>query len=169
MSAHLKELLRGLVVVAISIFIYVNSFSIKVTHLDAETVSSATMPRFCTSLLFLLGTALFISAAVKWLKERRLASQKSGEQTAKTVGISKKVIIRTVGIAGLLAFYVITFNLLGFIISSVVFLFGSSMLLAPEGKRRIIPAVIISLAAPVAMYYLFANVFSMILPMGILG
>lgn len=83
-------------------------------------------------------------------------------------GIRLKTFLATLG---LLLVYVIALKPIGFVICSMVYMFLQMLLFVPEDKRtkkNLIIFAVISVVAPIAINALFVNVFSLILPAGIL-
>ena len=78
-------------------------------------------------------------------------------------------LVRGLVTIGLLLFYVATFRWLGFLISSILYLFAQLMVFTKKGKRRWLLNGIISVALPGVIYVLFVYVMNYMLPMGILG
>ncbi|MEG1584915.1 MAG: tripartite tricarboxylate transporter TctB family protein, partial [Anaerovorax sp.] len=72
-------------------------------------------------------------------------------------------------IAALLVLYVAAFKPLGFILSSVAFLFCAMLFLTPKEKRNWIYIVALSVIIPIAVYFLFVSGFRLKLPAGILN
>lgn len=72
-------------------------------------------------------------------------------------------------IAGLLVLYVAAFKPLGFILSSIAFLFGAMLFLTPKEKRNWLWIVGLSVVIPIAVYFLFVSGFKLKLPGGILN
>jgi hypothetical protein len=70
----------------------------------------------------------------------------------------------------LLVLYIVTMEPIGFIISSMLYLFLQMIIMANKpGKRQIITYAIISLVLPYLVDYLFYSMFSLMLPDGLLG
>lgn len=69
----------------------------------------------------------------------------------------------------LLAAYVLLFDSLGFLISTVVYLFLQILVLSNENNRNLPLFGIISVVAPVVVYVLFVYVIKMPLPTGPMG
>jgi hypothetical protein len=67
----------------------------------------------------------------------------------------------------LLAAYVLLFDILGFLISTITYLFLQILILSNEKNRRIGLFAIISIIFPVVIYILFVYVIKMPLPYGI--
>ena len=60
-------------------------------------------------------------------------------------------------------------SVLGFMISSALFLFATMMLLTPKQKRKLPIIIILSVVVAVGVYYLFVYGLDMVLPTGIIG
>ena len=59
--------------------------------------------------------------------------------------------------------------LLGFMLSSILYMFAQMLLFVPavyRTKRNVILFAGLSVAVPIAVYYLFVNVFYLLLPAG---
>jgi putative tricarboxylic transport membrane protein len=69
----------------------------------------------------------------------------------------------------LLATYVILFNILGFLVSSALYLFFQMTVLSNEKNRKIGLFLAISIIFPILIYVLFVYIIEMPLPEGILG
>ena len=73
------------------------------------------------------------------------------------------------GTIALMAVYMLTFEKVGFIIASVVYLFVQMMILSDKTNRKPVLFAIIAVALPVAVEALFVYAIKMPLPVGILG
>lgn len=77
--------------------------------------------------------------------------------------------IRVVSLFGLMVVYVIAIKLLGFILPMPVFLFCMIMVLAQKGKRpKIYLSLAVSVIVSLIIYYVFAQLLKIELPVGIL-
>lgn len=65
--------------------------------------------------------------------------------------------------------YVFVLNTVGFLISSIVYLFVQMLILAPKEKRNIPLLLVITVVFNVAVYFLFRNGLNVMLPAGFLG
>lgn len=74
-----------------------------------------------------------------------------------------------VGTVAIMAFYVLTFDKLGFLLSSMIYLFVQITLMSNKENRKLGLFAVISVALPVVVYALFNYVIKMPLPKGILG
>lgn len=74
-----------------------------------------------------------------------------------------------VAIFVILIIYMALLPVLGFMISSALFLFATMMLLTPKEKRKLPVIIILSVVVAAGVYYLFVYGLDMVLPSGILG
>lgn len=114
------------------------------------------MPKLCSAVWVLISALLLISNIT--MKDE---SEKAG-------GINLKGFFATLI---LLFIYVFMLKPVGFVISSIVYMLIQMLLFVPavyRTKKNYILFVILSVIVPVAVNALFVNVFSLILPTGIL-
>ena len=160
--AHAKrDLLSGGFALLFGLFILLVSFTIGKTRLAG--VGPDYLPRAVGIYIVGLSVIMLVTTLVK-LKTGQPAP--AAEETTS----SKKVEIRTVVLTiCVLIAYVLLLEPVGFILVSAIFLFGQMFILAPDGQRKVLLFAVLSLIIPVAVYLLFVNVFSLMLPSGILG
>lgn len=114
------------------------------------------MPKLCSTVWVLISALLLIS---------NITMKDEGE---KTEGINLKGFFATLI---LLFVYVFMLKPVGFVISSIVYMLIQMILFVPAVyriKKNYILFVVLSVIVPVAVNALFVNVFSLILPTGIL-
>lgn len=126
-----------------------------------EPLGSGSFPRLVLGTLILFNLAIIVeqlrllpgSAAIpkaalrQWLWQHRLAF----------------------AVLGLFAGYIATLAWLGFAVASLLFLLLTQVLLGARTPRRLGVAVAISLVFSFGLAWLFASVFSIMLPTGVLG
>lgn len=112
------------------------------------------MPKLCTTLWIVIAAGLLLeSVSMKDDGDKKLSINLSG------FGLTILFLV----------LYVFLMPLLGFILSSIFYMFAQMMLFVPavyRTKRNIILFAVLSIVAPVAVYYLFVNVFYLLLPAG---
>jgi putative tricarboxylic transport membrane protein len=89
-----------------------------------------------------------------------------GEQ-AETITFDKKVLKMMGVFTGIFAIYIIIFNKLGFLISTI-FMLSAMLFTLNKGKKQRIINLIIGIVFPVICYVVFAKIFTISLPRGIL-
>jgi putative tricarboxylic transport membrane protein len=74
-------------------------------------------------------------------------------------------VLRVAGIVGLLLFYVVVLELLGFVLATIIFL-ASALLLA--GARRPLALTLVPTGVSVVLYYVFYELLRVSLPRGVI-
>lgn len=114
------------------------------------------MPKLCSSIWLLVSGLLLVFSL-------RAPDEK---EKANTAGMRGFLIT-----AALLFAYILLLKPVGFVITSAVYMFTQMMLFVPKeyrSKKNYIIFAVIAIALPIGVNALFANVFSLILPAGIL-
>ena len=102
--------------------------------------------------------ALSVLRLVLALREKEKESKKSNDD-----------LMGGLGTLILIVAYCIAFNPVGFIISTIVYLFLQILLLTPKAKRNWLVISIISVVTPFAFYALFVYLINTPLPRGLFG
>lgn len=151
----------------------------------SSVVDSKFMPQFVGILLMILGILQTLSA-YKALRRQEKNGQASSQtaQQAQTETESDQINISDydddaasrgadnkslVLIFAFLLIYLALMTVLGFILSTALYLIATMLLLTPKEKRNIPLMLIITAVVSVGVYFLFVEGLSLILPAGILG
>ncbi|AOT69582.1 tripartite tricarboxylate transporter TctB family protein [Geosporobacter ferrireducens] len=150
-----KGLIAGIVTALFAIAYLIGSLFIRRTKFVA--IGAEFMPEIYGSiLLFLAGCQIYQSIKeVKRFKDDTVEEQKDTKNVMMTFF--------------LIVAYVASMQLLGFMLSSALFLFFMSLLLTPASTKPNYAAVIIfSVTLSLGTYYLFRNLMYLKLPIGVL-
>ena len=112
------------------------------------------MPKLCSTVWVILSVLLLLQS---------VSMKEEGEESR----ISLKGFFSTLV---LLFAYVLLLDIIGFVLTSVIYMFIQMLLFVPEeyrNRKSLILFAVISVITPVAVNALFFNVFSLILPTGI--
>ena len=131
-------------------------FSLSIRHIIPTDVGSGYVPIF-------LSVCILITAGAK------LALTLLDKKPPKAAAKSASDLAGGLGTVGLMLLYVIAFEPVGFLLSSMVYLFAQILLMSNRDNRRPVLFAAISVALPVGIALLFAYVIKMPLPVGILG
>ena len=131
--------------------------SFGVRKMIATDVGSGYVPRFIAICMMVTAGAKLIFTL---MDKSASANQKSS---------SDQDLLGGLGTVALMAFYVFTFEKLGFLISSIIYTFGQITLMSNKDNRKLPLFAIIAVALPVGVYLMFNYVIKMPLPGGILG
>ncbi len=114
------------------------------------------MPKLCSSIWFVIALLLFVFGS-------RTRDAEKGKASVSIKGFLATLV--------LLFLYVLLLKPIGFVITSIVYMFAQMLLFVPSelrSKKNYIIFAIVSVVLPIIVNMLFVNVFSLILPTGIL-
>lgn len=157
-----KEMLTGVVFAAIAI-IYL-SVSALIPNTGAVSIGAEFMPRIYGIILLGVSLGQVFMTIGKWKKNQQQESADEGKKES-----IQSDPVNVIKVAVLIIAYVLVMNVLGFVISSVAFLFMLAILLTPAyAKKNYVKYAMFSIILPLAAYFLFKNYLNLILPAGIL-
>lgn len=100
------------------------------------------------------------------VRGNRLRQAESGQEQES--GLDKSTALKSALSVVYIIVYLALIEPLGFILASVLYLFGQIMLLSQRGKRHPLLYLVIAAAVSLACYLFFRNVFYLMLPSGLL-
>lgn len=153
MSKNLASNIVNLVLLLMGVGLFISAQGIETGAAMAQ--GGDFMPKLCSGIWMVLGILLFLFG----LREK--PAEGGGQVSLKGFGAT----------LALLLVYVLLLKPVGFVITSIVYLFLQMCLFVPAEKRtkkNYILFAVISVVMPFAVNWLFVNVFALILPAGIL-
>ena len=155
-----RDSLTGIVLLLISALYFKGSF-IKTSQLMTAQYGPDFMPKIYSAVLAGL-SILLIAGNLKKVKKEAAKDERQGETGSA---------LRTVMTILLVLVYITCMKKVGFLIASAVYMILQLCLAAYPGttKQDYVKFMLFGIAASVALYYLFAALFSLALPRGILG
>ncbi len=126
-------------------------------------ISSDFMPKLYGIILMLL-SGIQIIMGVRALKTNQAEDGKT-ETQENTSFIVPEVVVAFI----FLILYVALLNVLGFLLSTILFLLGMVTLFTQKGERNVVKIVLISVIFSVVVYLIFAKGFGLTLPEGLIG
>lgn len=148
-----KDVISGIFFMGLGVMIFFSSYTIK-TNMFSQ-FSSSLLPRTVAALMFMLGT---LEVIVSWRAEG-----------ADNPAISKKALMQVcISIISMLV-YALSIDVVGFIIMTTLLMFVQMLIISNWKYKKSVSYLIISAGSSVAFYYLFSQVFYLMLPQGILG
>lgn len=163
------DLFAGILFIVIAILVATQLSDIKITDIAMD---SRMLPNICMILLFCFGGILVIKWAVEQLVSRKNAASCSeaeggGKEPAPDRKAAWKPVLRVFLCLVIFALFIALMKPIGFILSGIIYLICSFAVIVPNALRKK-PMYIISVIVPVAVYYLFTEAFSLLLPTGTL-
>lgn len=153
MTDKKKNILTSVLFLALGAFVFFEALGIK--HVMKNDVGSAFFPKVIS--VAMMGVAVI--RLVMALREPEGEKEAAKDSDAKGGWLTILLIMA----------YVLVFNSVGFLISTVVYLFLQMLVLTPAEKRKIPVLATISIVAPLVIYTLFVYAINTPLPKGIFG
>ena len=162
-------------VIIMAFYIYMFGASWSLKAFDNDYIGSDFMPKLITVLGFLCTLKVFLEQVRIALKERKAIIAAggdprihlfSGEKHEPAYYVQKYITVITLLF---ITVYISLMKPLGFILSTIIYLFAQILLIAPRDKKKPVFILILSVVVSVALYAIFVKGFSVILPAGILS
>ncbi|MFD2639156.1 tripartite tricarboxylate transporter TctB family protein [Piscibacillus salipiscarius] len=151
------ELILALLLVLLSILIYINSDDLP--SMNESQLDPGSFPQFVAILLGSLALILSIQKTIQLMKN------KEGSQSSiKDIIREHKLVFITLG---LLLLYILFIQIIGFIISSIIFMIVTALIVGPRTKKDIITITSIAFVLTIGLYVFFQNVLQVRFPTGL--
>jgi hypothetical protein len=147
-----------------TVFLLSNTIPIKVAVEKSSIVNSRFFPKLMSGSLVVLGIVLALQNLLK-IKSIPQTDVRDGSSSSGELEERKKFVSRLIMAGGLIFLYLVAFNQLGFLISSILFM---GCFLWVLGNRNLPVVVSVSLLVPIILYLLFRLLLGVMLPRGIL-
>jgi len=158
MEKH-DKLWSGCLFVFVAVIFAVQIPSIKLTTIAG---TSRLLPTIVCVMLFAFGLPLIVQGLMELRAEKSEKKDNDGKPEMPFIVRYGKVFIS----AALFAFYAFTLTRLGFIVSSSIYLISMYYIMAPKDKYKHVLFIILGIAIPVFLYFVFVKGFRVILPIG---
>lgn len=160
----LVDVFSSLFLIVSSIVLFASTFTFR--QLTVTQFGSGFLPQVVAIGLFGFSVILFVNAFTNWKKEKNLREENSNsKKTTKEKNDYTLVFISL----GLMVVYLILISFLGFLLATAGYLFIQMYLIAPAEKRSLLKFAVVSVLISGFVYWIFRNVFYLMLPAGILG
>ncbi|MBO6259177.1 MAG: tripartite tricarboxylate transporter TctB family protein [Succinivibrio sp.] len=156
-----SDFITGIILAVFAIWYFVQAQSIRVfSGMGKSVINSQTMPKVWAVCLLLLACVLISRPFRNSFKD----AVKKGEKQSFAELMKKNWEVTATFIA--LFVYALLLTPFGFIISTAVYIFVQTLILAPAEKRSYLGAAIIGVVAASATYYVFVFWLDVLLPVG---
>ncbi len=153
-----KSVGLGLASALFGVLFFVMAFQIP--EKKVQSSSPSVFPKFISCLMIIMGLLLVLREYVQ-AKHRE-------DIKGKALKIENKALV--FGAIGAMILYAFLMNVLGFVVSSVQYLFFTMFMLdRSRSPKEIVKKLLISIILTAVIYYVFAGMFHANLPSGILG
>ena len=161
------DLITGIIATIFSIFYLSQTYSIKIFG-GADAIADArTIPKIWGISLLVLSIMLIIRSLYKMYKNKKEISINDNRKVIDKIKNKREVVYTFL----LLIFYAILMEPLGFVLSSILYVFFQIWVLTPIDKRDSKMKFIsggLTIVFSIGLYYLFTEYFMVLLPAGIL-
>ena len=160
-----KDMVIGIILFSFFLFAFIESFGIKT--IAASAIGADFFPRL-VSIFGMVLSILIFKGGVLVFRSRDKKLEVSEEAAGGEGNLyDTAVVIITI----LLSFlYMLIFNTLGYIFSSILYMIIQAFLMTPDEKKRSIKngilIIVISVSVPVGVFLFFRYIFYLMLPVG---
>lgn len=166
MERKYSDVYAGGFLLVLSIVMFISTFSIQA--LTDSRVGADFMPKIIAVLIAILSISIIVNGFRRKdeiVRDEQEVSSLENEVESKN---DKSYLLVIISVA-LMFIYLFLIPILGFLISTTAFLLIQMLLFSEWKAKNIILYLIISIITSTLIYYLFRNVFYVMLPSGILG
>jgi len=158
-----QNIVIGAIVIVFSAFMLCAATSIKVIASSATAIDNAAfLPRVVFVMLIVIAL-LFIAIGITQVRTNRVTAPE-GEKLEKLA----QETLRSLGALGLLLAYILCFDRVGFVISSIIFMIVLMVYMTKKESRNIVLFTVIAVAMTLLVYFCFKRFLYIYLPNGIL-
>jgi putative tricarboxylic transport membrane protein len=149
----------GVALIMLSVFFFVDSFSITQSTISAPLAGASFFPRVISVLLAISSIILIIKDIIRKKKSGKV-EKKPDQKTG-----SEKYVLYMMGATTL---YVIAIPTIGYLVSTIVYMITSSLFLGSKytTPREVVSSTAIAGLISVFAYFLFGTILSVFLPRG---
>jgi putative tricarboxylic transport membrane protein len=147
-----------------TVFLLSNTIPTKVAVEKSSVVNSRFFPKLMSGSLAILGIVLALQNLLK-MKSIPQPDARDGRSSPADLEEKRKSVSKLILAGGLIFLYLVVFNRLGFLISSILFM---GCFLWVLGNRHWPALLLVSLFVPVILYLVFRLLLAVMLPRGIL-
>ncbi len=151
-----NDAICGAIGMLLGVILYYGAYQIGLQ--EGATIGADFVPKIVAILMFLFSGFLFLQG------RKGMAAEKANPPAKDYVPNYKGTAIMLV----VLIAYIAIFTELGFVLSSMLYLFAALVILSKKEETNYVRFLIISVVGSLVIYFLFAYVFGIMLPEGLL-
>lgn len=162
---YLFDWISSIFLIVFSIVLFISTYSFK--RLTVSEIGPAFLPRIVAILLFAMSVILLVQLILKQKSQSGESVQEEvDEEEQKT---DRKGMYKVILSIMLMIIYLAVMPTIGFLISTFIYLIAQGWMIASPENRNLLRISIVSLIVSGLVYYIFRNLFHLMLPSGILG
>lgn len=160
-----RDVVAGAVFLVVAAILYLSSFSI-ITSIPGR-LGAEFMPQVVAWVIAILSVILIISGLRPLLADRGKEAGPTTEAEREAHITETRERVQVLLMLAVVSLYIMLIAPLGFVFSSMLFLFAMMVIMSNQSKQRYWLFALIAIFASVAIYYLFRVAFHLYLPAGI--
>lgn len=157
-----NDIYSGIALILFAVFMYATSYMIQPT--TSDILGSRFFPQVVAILIAVLAVCMIIGALAS--KNKAAGAEQPAEEKTEKKAVNMPLVLT---VAGLFAYYILILQL-GFTITSILYLlFQGAVLMSKEdmkNKKKLVVLVLVAVIVPIALNFIFWNVFQIALPAG---
>lgn len=170
MVAKYDDVFSGFFLLIVSVVMYIATFSFEA--LTTTLIGPAFMPQIIAIAIGIFSILIIVNGFMKTRtieKEETLPEPVVEGHDDKLISGQKDSYRPVILTLLLMLAYVVLIPVIGFLITTILYIFLQMMILSDKTTRKIWLFALVSIVSSVVIYYVFRNVFYVMLPTGIMG
>jgi len=162
------DFITGGVVAVVAVIMFIMTFSFEEFAGATVGVGVEFMPRVISVLMLITAGVIIINAYRNREKQLKVIDGETGLEVEEEDPSTKNY--KKLGVSiGAMIIYALLTQFIGFLLASILYLITQMFILSDNNKKKLIVIGSISIVISVIVYFIFRNVFYVMLPQGILG
>lgn len=168
MAIRNEDVLSGFFLLIVSVIIFITSFTFEA--LTTTLVGPAFMPQIISIIMAIFSIIITVSGFKKSKMAKAEPTHEESVNQEEELIVTEKRSYKPVLITlALMIGYLVLMPYIGFLIMTAVYMFVQMLILSHVTNRKIWLFILVSVITSATIYYLFRNVFYVMLPTGIIG
>lgn len=162
------DFITGGVIAVVAVVMFSITFSFEAFAGTAVGVGVEFMPRVIAALMFITAGVIIINAYRNRGKHVKVIDGDTGLEVEAEDPNSKNYKKLSISLRAMIVYALLT-QFIGFLLASILYLITQMFILSDSDKKKLILITIISVVMSVFVYFIFRNIFYVMLPQGFLG
>ncbi|QCR32323.1 tripartite tricarboxylate transporter TctB family protein [Lysinibacillus sp. SGAir0095] len=162
------DFITGGVIAAVAAIMFIMTFSFEEFAGAGVGVGVEFMPRVIAVLMLITAVVIMINAYRNRDKQIKVIDGETGLEVEEEDPNSKNYKKLSISLGAMIIYAILT-PFIGFLLSSILYLITQMFILSDNDKKKLIVIGTISIVMSVIVYFIFRNVFYVMLPQGIIG
>ncbi|WP_400194905.1 tripartite tricarboxylate transporter TctB family protein [Lysinibacillus telephonicus] len=162
------DYITGGIIAIVAVVMFVTTFSFEAFTGADVGVGVEFMPRVISVLLLITSGIIIFAAYLNRGKKLKVIDGETGLEVEDEDPNAKSYKKLSISLGAMLIYAILT-QFIGFLLSSILYLLAQMFILSDYDKKKLVKISIIASTISLIVYYIFRNIFYVMLPQGILG